>query len=104
LRFTRAQRIIVGVPLVLAVQVAALAIQYRGMVPFPTAVYVVVIITNGLRFTLPYLGDRLLSPRLSVFSGTLVFPLIWTSIEYLLSLGPFGTWFPPAYSQYGTLP
>ena len=103
LRFTRAQRIIVGVPLVLAVEVAALATQYRGMVPFPTAVYVVVIITYGLCFTLPYLGDRLLSRRLSVFSGTLVFPLILTSIEYLLSLGPFGTWFATPYSQYGNL-
>ena len=103
LRFNRAQRIIVGVPLVLAVQVAALAIQYRGMVPFPTPVYIAVMITYGLCFTLPYLGDRLLSHRLSVFSGTLVFPLIWTSIEYLLSLGPFGTWFATAYSQYGNL-
>jgi len=103
LRFIRAQRIIVGVPLVLAVQVAALAIQYRGMVPFPTAVYVVIIITSGLLFTLPYLGDRLLSHRLSAFSGTLVFPLILTSIEYLISLGPFGSWSATAYSQYGNL-
>src|SRR6266487_1198369 len=71
LRFIRAQRIIVGVPLVLAVQIAALAIQYRGMVPFPTAIYVAVMIIYGLFFTLPYLGDRLLSHRLSVFSGTL---------------------------------
>ncbi len=103
LRFTRAQKIVVGIPLVLAVQVAALAIQYRGMVPFPTAIYIVVMITYGLCFTLPYLGDRLLYRRLSVFSGTLVFPLILTSIEYLLSLGPFGTWFATAYSQYGNL-
>src|SRR6202043_3147367 len=93
----------VGVPLVLAVQVAALAIQYRGMVPFPTAVYVGVMITYGLCFTLPYLGDRLLSPRLSVFWGTLVFPLILTSIDYLISLGPFGSWFATEYSQYGNL-
>ncbi len=103
LRFTRARRIIVGVPLVLAVQVAALAIQYRGMVPFPTPIYVAVLIAYGLCFTLPYLGDRLLSRRLSVFSGTLVFPLIWTTVEYLLSLGPFGSWFATAYSQYGNL-
>jgi apolipoprotein N-acyltransferase len=103
LRFIRAQRIIVGVPLVLAVQVAALAIQYRGMVPFPTAIYVVVLVTYSLFFTLPYLGDRLLSHRLSAFSGTLVFPLTLTSIEYLISLGPFGTWFATAYSQYGNL-
>ncbi|MGB8342457.1 MAG: nitrilase-related carbon-nitrogen hydrolase, partial [Chthoniobacterales bacterium] len=41
--------------------------------------------------------------RLSVFSGTLVFPLILTSVEYLLSLGPFGSWFSTAYSQYGNL-
>jgi apolipoprotein N-acyltransferase len=104
LRFTRAHRIVVGVPIVLAVQAAALAFQYRGMVPFPMVVYVVVILTYGLCFTLPYLGDRLLSHRLSVFSGTLVFPLIWSSIEYLLSRGPFGTWFATAYSQYGNLP
>jgi apolipoprotein N-acyltransferase len=103
LRFTRAQRIIVGVPVVLAVQVIALAIQYRGMVPFPTPLYVAVMVFYGLCFTLPYLGDRLLSRRLSVFSGTLVFPLVWTAIEYLLSLGPFGSWFATAYSQYGNL-
>ncbi len=99
LRFIRGQRIIVGAPLVLAVQIAALAIQYRGMVPFPTAIYVAVMIIYGIFFTLPYLGDRLLSHRLSVFSGSLVFPLILTSIEYVISLGPFGTWFATAYSQ-----
>jgi apolipoprotein N-acyltransferase len=103
LRFTRAQRILVGVPLVLAVQVAELAIQYRGTVPFPPAIYAAVMITYGVCFTLPYLADRLFSHRLSVFSGTFVFPLAWTSIEYLLSLGPFGTWFATGYSQYGNL-
>ncbi len=103
LRFTRAYRIVVSVPVVLAVQIATLAIQYRGMVPLPTPIYVAVMITYGFCFTLPYLGDRLLSRRLSVFSGTLVFPLIWTSVEYLLSLGPFGSWFATAYSQYGNL-
>ncbi len=99
LRFTRAHRIFVGVPVVLALQVATLAIQYRGMVPFPTPIYLAVMLFYGLCFTLPYLGDRLLSRRLSMFSGTLVFPLIWTSIEYLISLGPFGSWFATAYSQ-----
>jgi apolipoprotein N-acyltransferase len=103
LRFARAHRIIVGFPLVLAVQVVALAIQYRGMVPFPMPIYVTVMIAYGLFFTLPYLGDRLLSRRLSVFWGTLVFPLILSSIEYLTSLGPFGSWFATAYSQYGNL-
>lgn len=104
LRFTRTRRLIIIVPLVLAMQVVALAIQYRGMVPFPTPIYVVVMVFNAFCFTLPYLGDRLLSHRLPVLLGTLVFPLLLTSIEYLLSLGPFGTWFATPYSQYGNLP
>jgi apolipoprotein N-acyltransferase len=29
---------------------------------------------------------------------------VWTAVEFLLSLGPFGTWFSVAYSQYGNLP
>lgn len=98
LRFSRSQRIIVGLPVIFAVQVAALAIQYRGMVPLPMPIYIAVVIFYGLLFALPYLADRLLAPRLG-FSGSLVFPLTWTSVEYLFSLGPFGTWFATAYSQ-----
>ncbi len=99
LRFSRCQRIIVGLPVILAVQCVALAIQYRGMVPFPMPVYIAVIVGYALAFTLPYVVDRLLARRLSRFPGSLVFPATWTSIEYLLFLGPFGTWFATAYSQ-----
>ena len=104
LRFTRRRRMTIVVPIVLALQMIALAIQYRGMVPFPTPIYIAVMVFYGLCFTLPYLGDRLLSDRLPVLTGTLVFPLLLTSIEYLLSLGPFGSWFATPYSQYGNLP
>jgi len=103
LRFTRTHRPMIGLLVVLAAQIASLAIQYRGMVPFPTVVYVIVMFIYGLCFTLPYLTDRLLSHRLPVFAGTLVFPLSWTTIEYVLALGPFGTWFSAGYSQYGNL-
>jgi len=61
LRFTRSHRIAIVVPIVLALQMIALAIQYRGMVPFPTPIYIAVIVFYGLCSTLPYLGDRLLS-------------------------------------------
>ena len=103
LRFVRAHRIMVGFPVVVAVQCAALAIQYRGMLPFPTPIYAAVIIVYAIFYTLPYLGDRLWSRRLPAFSGTLIFPLILASIEYFISLGPFGSWFATAYSQYGNL-
>ena len=99
LRFSRSQRIIVSLPVILAAQVAALTIQYRGMVPFPTPIYIAVMLFYGLLFTMPYLVDRLLAPRLSRFFSSLAFPLTWASIEYLFSLGPFGTWFATAYSQ-----
>ena len=104
LRFTRSHRAIVGLALAFFVQVAALAIQFRGMVPFPPVIHAVVMIAYGICFTLPYVADRLLRPRLPGFAGTLAFPLLWTAIEFLISLGPFGTWFSVAYSQYGNLP
>lgn len=103
LRFVRTHRVMVGFPVVVAVQCATLAFQYRGMLPFPTPIYAAVIIAYAIFYTLPYLGDRLWSHRLSRFSGTLIFPLILASVEYLISLGPFGSWFATAYSQYGNL-
>jgi apolipoprotein N-acyltransferase len=99
LRFSRSQRGIVALPIILALQIVALVIQYRGMVPFPTPLYVAVMIVYGLFFLLPYVADRLLASRLSGFSRSLVFPLAWVSIEYFFSRGPFGSWFATAYSQ-----
>ncbi|MEP6995668.1 MAG: nitrilase-related carbon-nitrogen hydrolase [Acidobacteriota bacterium] len=104
LRFTRSHRVLAGLALTIVVQVAALAIQFRGMVPFPPVIYACVMITYGICFTLPYLGDRLLRRRLPGIPGTLVFPFLWTGIEFLTSLGPFGSWFSVAYSQHGNLP
>jgi apolipoprotein N-acyltransferase len=99
LRFSRTQRGILALPIIFALQAVALAIQYRGMVPLPTPIYVAVMIVYGLFFLLPYVADRFLAPRLSGLARTLVFPLGWVSTEYFLSRGPFGSWFATAYSQ-----
>src|SRR5580704_16292622 len=69
LRFVRTHRIMVGFPVVLVVECAALATQYRGMLPFPNPIYAAVIVAYAIFYTLPYLGDRLLSHRLPAFSG-----------------------------------
>ncbi len=54
---------------------------------------------------LPYLADRLLSPRLPGFVSTLVFPLAWVTMELIGSrTNPFGTWGSITYTQYGNLP
>ena len=90
-------------PLTLVIQAAVFAIQFRGMIPFPAPIQAAVILTYALAFTVPYIGDYLSIRRLSGFSRSLVFPLLWTAVEFLLSLGPFGSWCATAYSQHGNL-
>lgn len=58
----------------------------------------------GLRYFLPFLADRLLAGRLSGPMSTAVFPLAWTSLEYLSSLGPEGTWGSLAVTQFDLAP
>ncbi|QBD76303.1 hypothetical protein EPA93_09905 [Ktedonosporobacter rubrisoli] len=56
---------------------------------------------------LPYLLDRLISPRLGLASGilaTLVFPLARVACEYVITFTPFGSMFSLAYTQHGNLP
>ena len=53
---------------------------------------------------MPYLIDRLLSPRLKGFAATLVFPLAVTAMDFLgMTINPIGSWGALAYTQYGNL-
>jgi len=105
LRFTRsAPRAVGAVAGALALETSALMFQYRGMVPFPGAIYAVVMLTYAFGFAIPYLVDRRLHRRLSPMAGTFVFPSCWVAVELLMSRGPFGTWFAAGYSQGGNLP
>ncbi len=68
-----------------------------GLTFFPLA--------RGLRFTLPYVTDRLLGARLGTWPRMLLFPAAFVASDWLMGLlhvtGTFGS---PAYSQYGVLP
>lgn len=103
LRFTRTHRQMLVLPVTAVIQIAAFAIQFAGMIPFSGPIQATVILTYGLAFAAPYVGDHLLIRRLNGFSRSLVFPLLWVTVEFLLSLGPFGSWCSVAYSQYGNL-
>ena len=71
----------------------------------PGLFYFVFAAGTAVAATFPYLVDRLVAPRIGGFLATLVFPLAWTSYEYLTALiGPFGTIGSIAYTQYGNLP
>jgi apolipoprotein N-acyltransferase len=66
--------------------------------------YYALVLVFSLVAILPYLADRLITPRLNGFVATLVFPLAFTTIEYLVAFGPAGTLNSIAYTQYGDLP
>jgi apolipoprotein N-acyltransferase len=62
-------------------------------------------ILYALLWSLPYLADRLLSPRLKGFSSTLVYPLAATTLEFVnIHTNPLGTWGATGFTQYGDLP
>jgi apolipoprotein N-acyltransferase len=104
LRFVRTQRPLPGLLLAWLVRFAVAAIVLQGIILYPGIVYyAIVLLISGLT-TLPYLADRLLTPRLNGFVATLVFPLAFTTLEYLSSFGPFGTYNSIANTQYGNLP
>jgi apolipoprotein N-acyltransferase len=67
--------------------------------------FVIYAVAFGLLGFLPYLIDRLISPQLDNFLGTLVLPLAWVLCEYIFHLVlPLKTFFSLAYTQYENLP
>jgi apolipoprotein N-acyltransferase len=104
LRFARTQSPIRGLPWVWLATFATIALTSQGTLP-SGLFYFLFAAGTALAATFPYLVDRLVAPHLGGFLATLVFPLAWTSYEYLTSLiGPFGTIGSIAYTQYGNLP
>jgi len=103
LRFVRRQGLKVGMPVAYVALVAGFAFQFRGMVPIPGVAYYIFLIVFGIPLILPYVIDRLVAHKLSGLAASFVFPTAWAATEYVLSLGPYGTWGSAAYSQYGNL-
>jgi apolipoprotein N-acyltransferase len=104
LRFVRTQRLLPGLLLAWLIRAAVAALVLKGLLMYLGFVYyALVVLLTGLTM-LPYLADRLITPRLNSFVATLIFPLAVTSLEYLGSFGPFGTINSIAYTQYGNLP
>jgi apolipoprotein N-acyltransferase len=104
LRFTRTQTPVRGLPLVWLATFATIALTSQGTLP-SGLFYFLFAAGTAVVATFPYLVDRLVAPRIGGFLATLVFPLAWTSYEYLTAqIGPFGTIGSIAYTQYGNLP
>ncbi len=104
LRFVRFQRPLWGYLLASLVRAAAAAVTLQGIIPAPAVIFYPLVLFLALLTSLPYLADRLITPRLSGFTGTLVFPTAYITVEYLGSFGPFGAFSSMANTQYGNLP
>jgi apolipoprotein N-acyltransferase len=103
LRFTRtSRRPRAALALVFIAYALAVLIASRGL-PFNFFGFLGNVLFKGLVWTLPYAIDRLLARRLQGWMRSLVFPLAFTSVDWVLSLLKVSSSGSPAYSQYGNL-
>jgi apolipoprotein N-acyltransferase len=105
-RFLRGQKPFKGLLVGYVVLVVIFFITWKGMVPIPfISFYILTGLLLGIYFLLPYLSDRLLSPRITGFLATLVLPVAWVSVDFVnAQLNPYGHWGLLAYTQNGNLP
>lgn len=105
MRFLREQRPLRGLALGAITYVLAGLITNSGTREiFPGMSYFPVAAACSLLFFLPFVADRLIAHRVRGILATLVFPLAWTTTEFVFSFFGFGTWGALAYTQYGNLP
>jgi apolipoprotein N-acyltransferase len=102
IRFIRTQPPVRGLIIYVFASMIPLYFTLQGM-PIPGMSYFVFVAAAGLIGVLPFLAERLITPRLNGFVSTLVLPMAWTSLDYVSSVTS-GSWGSLAYTQYGNLP
>jgi len=104
MRFMRTQDktkgLLLSVPIFLIAWIIMANNLYSGM---PVWVSILTALIYGIIFYLPFLADRLMTQKIKGFLGTLIFPLTWVTLEFLLSLTPANSWFSLAYTQHDNL-
>ena len=105
IRFLRTQTRTKGLILFAPVNCAAWIIMQYGIYPDLGVLGNGFGIFYGIIFFLPFLADRLMTPRIQGLTATLVFPSVWVTIEFMLSSWEYtGSWFSLAYTQRDNLP
>jgi apolipoprotein N-acyltransferase len=83
----------------------SLAIANRDTLPIPLPVYLLIFVVEATIVTLPFVIDRIASPRIDGALATLIFPMALVTAEFLRSrLTSGASWWSIAYSQYGFMP
>lgn len=107
MRYTRNYQRKSGYLLLAAAYIAAFLIGFGAMwlAAWGAGMMIGLGLLYGFLWTLPYLADRHLSPRLKGFSSTLAYPLAAVTLEIINNLtNPVGSWGATGYTQYGNLP
>lgn len=101
IHFLRTQNKIKGLVIFAPVSVIAWTIMLKDI--YPGNVGLITALIYGTIFLLPFLADRLITPKIDGYVSTLVFPSAWVTMEFIASFTA-GSWFSLAYTQYGNLP
>jgi len=105
LRFWRTQPLKRGFIIYALVSIVPLYFAWQGVVPIPDIGYFIFVVMISLSNALTFLTERLLAPRLKGFVSTLVFPLVFVTMQYIMTIvSPYGSFGSLAYSQYVNLP
>lgn len=104
LRFLHTTPAPLGLAVGAVASVVAYVVGWQKVMPFGGLVYYGVMAGVGLLHFLPFVADRVLAPRIPGFAATLIFPLAFTLVEYLMTRIGYGSWTHVAYTQYGNLP
>ncbi len=104
LRFVRTQPKRIGLSIATVVLFFTFAFQLKGMVPVPPLFYYIITAVYTAVLLAPFWADRVITPRLSGFSSTLLFPTAWVTMEWLVAnFTPYGSWCALAYAQHENL-
>lgn len=109
LRFLRSKRTGRGMLLLIIASYIPTVIAWYKMTAFEMPIYPVFMLVNVVIASIPYLLDRLLTPKfaknsLTPLAASLVFPLAVTALEFLtMTGGPLGSFGAQAYTQYDFL-
>ena len=105
IRFFRTQKNIWHIIIGAIAYIGMYLIAWQGLIKFEGIMFYAIAGGIGLAFFVPFVTDKFISPKVSGFWATLVFPLAWTVVEFIgFKFTPFGTWGSLAYTQYGNLP
>jgi apolipoprotein N-acyltransferase len=106
LRFIRVQKPLWGLIAALIVFIIGSTIALYGVMPgmMPLVVTIIMALIAGIFIMLPFVADRLISPRCRGLVSTLVYPLAQVTLAYCYELARGGSFGLLSYTQYGDLP